>query len=267
LETNVVEDDVASMEGSEGASQNDFAGPSSANVFSPKTKIKLPDHDYAKEFKEEDEAATPPPPPPRDTATTNVVDALASNFYQDDMEEDTKFTGPSIPATTTRRTYAPPPLRTATSSKRSKRDIVAPDIPYTQEELVGMDIDKFNRLISRYDDVRQIVLKDMRKKGKNKFAARNCRKRKMDVIDNLDNNVELLEKQKELLLHEQQLLLEETRQIHEKTVWLNDYILQQLHDELGNPYSDSHTLEYTTDGNVYLVPSMVKGEGKVAQNV
>ena len=90
----------------------------------------------------------------------------------------------------------------------------------------------------------------------------------MDVIDDLDNNVEFLEKQKESLLREQQLLIEETRQIHEKTVWLNNYILERLFDENGNSYSDSdYTLEYTTDGNVYLVPYVVKKEGKRAQDV
>ena len=130
-----------------------------------------------------------------------------------------------------------------------------------------MDIDRFNRVIKRLDYRKQTLLKDIRKKGKNKFAARNCRKRKMDVLEGLDTNVDSLEKQREMLLHEQKLLLEETRQIHEKTAWLSDYILQHLHDESGNPYSESYTLEYTTDGNVYLVPSLVKTEGKLAQDV
>lgn len=175
------------------------------------------------------------------------------------------------------RTFAPPSrsrtLSTSSStsssssgSKKTKvKSIIYPDFPYTQDELIDMDVDHFNTLISKLDDIRQLVLRDMRKRGKNKHAARNCRKRKLDVIDNLDNNVDLLEKQRELLLKEQQLLLEETRQIHEKTVWLNNYILERLYDETGNSYADSdYTLEYTTDGNVYVVPYARKKQGKTA---
>ena len=190
-------------------------------------------------------------PTPRTANSENTVDALSGNFYELNgiysEEDNTK----GLLATT--NTFMPT-SRDINKRKKQKDTAISPDLPHSENELAHMDIDDFNDLISQFDEVRQILLKDLRKKGKNKVAARNSRKRKMDVLDDLDTDVESLMKKQELLLHERQLLVDETRLIHKKTALLSDYILGSLHDEMGNPYSHSHTLEYTVDGNVYLVP-------------
>ena len=189
----------------------------------PAKSNNVAEHDYARDFKEEEEVTSP-------TTSMNpemqrVVDTLAHNFYQNQIEsailanegeEDSKSVA-SIGAATavTERTFAPPSRKTSTKSKCMKQDVktVAPELPYTQEELVEMDIDRFNCVISRLDRRKQTLLKEIRKKGKNKYAARNCRKRKLDIIEGLDTNVDSLEKRREMLLAEQKLLLEETRQV------------------------------------------------------
>jgi len=171
------------------------------------------------------------------------------------------------------RTFAP--SHTASSTNVSKQRNVKPkvkqqkqksilwsDFPYTSNELVEMPVERFNEVIKQLDEVRQHVAKDERRKGKNKLAARNCRKRKMDIIDNLDQGVSGLEKQRQDLLMERQRILEETRDIQRKTEWLNNYIFQHMRDSNGLPYSQNDfSLQYTSDGNVYVVPS-VGGEQK-----
>jgi len=166
------------------------------------------------------------------------------------------------------RTFAPSHTATATNSKplgvkskvkqqKQKAAVLWKDFPYSALELVEMPVEKFNEIIKQLDEVRQHIAKDERRKGKNKLAARNCRKRKMDVIDDLDTGIGSLEEQRQMLMNERQRIVEETRQIQRKTEWLNNYIFQHMRDSNGSPYSESDfSLQYTSDGNVYLVPSV-----------
>ena len=63
------------------------------------------------------------------------------------------------------------------------------------EELVSMPFYKFKRLLGSPslsgDD--KLKAKAIRKKGKNKSAARNCRERKMTMLEGLDQEVAILE--------------------------------------------------------------------------
>lgn len=140
--------------------------------------------------------------------------------------------------------------------QKTKSALIWPDFHYTSDELISMPVETFNEVIKSLDTVRQHAAKDVRRKGKNKLAARNCRKRKMDVIDNLDTGVGMLESRRLSLLAEKQKLIEETQAIRKKTEWLNSYIFEHLRDSNGENYSPlEYSLQYTSDGNVYLVPS------------
>jgi len=186
---------------------------------------------------------------------------------------------PMIP-TTTRirggRTFAPSHSATASGLSYSKPSSIKPkvkqqkqksfilwnDFQYTALDLVEMPVEKFNEVIKQLDEVRQHIAKDERRKGKNKLAARHCRKRKMDVIENLDSGVNILEQKRQELLKERQRILDETRQIKLKTEWLNDYIFKHIKDSNGLPYNENdYSLKYTADGNVYVVPVGVGNNG------
>jgi len=137
------------------------------------------------------------------------------------------------------------------------------DFQFSSSELVEMPVEKFNEIIKPLDEVRQHIAKDERRKGKNKLAARNCRKRKMDVIECLDQGVNSLEQRRVNLLEERQRILEETRQIKMKTEWLNSYIFQHMRDSNGLPYNQGDfSLQYTSDGNVYVVPTVAVSQQK-----
>ena len=130
------------------------------------------------------------------------------------------------------------------------------DLPYTKFDMINTKIEEFNDIITQLEPLRQHVAKEIRRKGKNKLAARNCRKRKMDAIDHLDVGVSDLEKQRQLLLDERLQLELEREEIVRKTEFLYEHIFKNLRDERGLPYSkENFVLTYTADGAVYLVPT------------
>ena len=203
------------------------------------------DHDYQKQYKQEQQL---------DSISQRAADALTGL-----IRANQRHIG-AVPRPAHSRTYAPlgniRPVQTKIKQQKRKDGFVWPDFPYTSDELVDMTVETFNEIIERLSEIKKHVARDIRRKGKNKEAARNCRKRKMDVIDNLDIGVGTLEQQRIRLLEERQKLIEETQQIRKGTEWLNSYIFEHLRDANGSPYSSSeYSLQYTSDGNVYLVPS------------
>ena len=83
----------------------------------------------------------------------------------------------------------------------------------SQEELISMPFYKFKRLLDdpslSSDDKRQA--KAIRKKGKNKSAARDCRQRKMAMLDGLEQEVIILQQQHAALLKQKAQLFAETK--------------------------------------------------------
>ena len=133
------------------------------------------------------------------------------------------------------------------------------DLPYTKHDMISSKIEDFNEIITQLDPLRQHVAKEIRRKGKNKLAARNCRKRKIDAIDRLDVGVGELEREKQFLLDERLQLQLEREEIVRKTQFLYEHIFKNLRDERGLPYSqDNYALTYTADGSVYLVRTKSK---------
>ncbi|OBS73255.1 hypothetical protein A6R68_12168, partial [Neotoma lepida] len=67
-----------------------------------------------------------------------------------------------------------------------------------------MPVDSFNSMLSRYylTDLQVSLIRDIRRRGKNKVAAQNCRKRKLDIILNLEDDICNLQTKKEALKSE-----------------------------------------------------------------
>ena len=99
------------------------------------------------------------------------------------------------------------------------------------------------------------LIRDIRRRGKNKVAAQNCRKRKVNVIVNLSDERSELEKTRDRLIAERAHMEQETRRMRAKFGHLYAHIFQSLRDEQGQPYDPSlYSLQQSTDGNVFLVP-------------
>ena len=81
------------------------------------------------------------------------------------------------------------------------------------EELVGMPFYKFKRLLDNpslsTDDKAKV--KAIRKKGKNKSAARHCRQRKMAMLEGLEQEVASLQQQRAALARQKAQLIAEAK--------------------------------------------------------
>ena len=61
------------------------------------------------------------------------------------------------------------------------------------DEIIDSSVELFTELLSRYNlnDAQLQLVRDIRRRGKNKLAAQNCRKRKMEVIQTVEEQVGL----------------------------------------------------------------------------
>lgn len=89
-------------------------------------------------------------------------------------------------------------------------------------------MDEFNERLSKYDlsETQLSLIRDIRRRGKNKVAAQNCRKRKLDQILSLADEVEEVRKRKERLLKEQDAAMTERKRIMKKFSDLYKHIFQ-----------------------------------------
>lgn len=89
-------------------------------------------------------------------------------------------------------------------------------------------MDEFNERLSKFDlEENQLsLIRDIRRRGKNKVAAQNCRKRKLDQIHLLEDEVEQVQKRKERLLKEKDMVESERGRIKRKFTTLYNHIFQ-----------------------------------------
>lgn len=121
-------------------------------------------------------------------------------------------------------------------------------------------MDEFNERLSKYDlsENQLSLIRDIRRRGKNKVAAQNCRKRKLDQIITLADEVKDMKMRKERFIREREMLLTERRRIKDKFAALYRHVFTNLRDGDGNPYSSyQFSLQQSADGSVVLVPRSV----------
>ncbi|XP_004859642.1 nuclear factor erythroid 2-related factor 1 isoform X2 [Heterocephalus glaber] len=130
-------------------------------------------------------------------------------------------------------------------------------IPFTNDKIINLPVEEFNELLSKYQlsEAQLGLIRDIRRRGKNKMAAQNCRRRKLDTILNLERAVEDLRRDKARLLREKADSLRSLRQMKQKVQSLYQEVFGRLRDENGRPYSPSqYALQYAGDGSVLLIP-------------
>nr|KAF6496711.1 nuclear factor, erythroid 2 like 2 [Rousettus aegyptiacus] len=138
-------------------------------------------------------------------------------------------------------------------------------IPFPVEKIINLPVDDFNEMMSKeqFNEAQLALIRDIRRRGKNKVAAQNCRKRKLENIVELEQDLDHLKDEKEKLLKEKG---ENDRTLHLLKKQLSTLYLEvfsMLRDEDGKPYSPSeYSLQQTRDGNVFLVPKSKKPDVK-----
>ncbi|XP_029974044.1 transcription factor NF-E2 45 kDa subunit [Salarias fasciatus] len=155
--------------------------------------------------------------------------------------------------------YTKPHLSSSTPApmSRDERRAIALKIPFPMDKIINLPVDDFNELLTQFTltDTQLALVRDIRRRGKNKVAAQNCRKRKLESIIHLERELSQLQTQREHLVQER---LEFQRSLAFMKCRLTDLyaeVFSHLRDEHGQPYSiDEYSLQQTPDGKIYLVP-------------
>ncbi|XP_055677774.1 segmentation protein cap'n'collar isoform X3 [Lutzomyia longipalpis] len=137
-------------------------------------------------------------------------------------------------------------------------------IPMPVCDIINLPMDEFNERLSKHElsETQLSLIRDIRRRGKNKVAAQNCRKRKLDQILSLADEVKEVRNHKSRLIHDRDSALMEQKRVMDKFTALYRHVFQYMRDQDGNPYSSSqYSLQLSADGSVYLLPREPKTEG------
>lgn len=146
---------------------------------------------------------------------------------------------------------------TATNRSRDECRAKALRIPFSVEEIVSMSVDSFNTMLAKNQltETQVSLLRDIRRRGKNKVAAQKCRKRKLNAILNLEEDVCNLQTQKESLKKEHSQCSKLINQIKQKLNNLYHDIFSRLRDDQGRPVNPrQYVIHCSSNGSVFIIP-------------
>lgn len=111
---------------------------------------------------------------------------------------------------------------------RDEKRARALQIPITVSDIINLPMDEFNERLSKYDlsENQLSLIRDIRRRGKNKVAAQNCRKRKLDQILSLEDEVKDMKMRKDRFLRERELAIDDRKRVKDKYMSLYRHIMQ-----------------------------------------
>lgn len=126
-------------------------------------------------------------------------------------------------------------------------------VDISDDAIVDMAVEEFNALLESLTEEQAKYVRDVRRRGKNKEAARVCRKRKLEVIDDLEGDLKKLRLEKQSVLDERRAILEETAALKSKVKELEASVFSSFTDERGLPLSSSeYSLLQGANGTMYI---------------
>ncbi|KAG1967335.1 endoplasmic reticulum membrane sensor NFE2L1a [Pimephales promelas] len=127
-------------------------------------------------------------------------------------------------------------------SSRDEKHAQSLNIPFSNERIVNLPVEEFNRLLAKYhlNEAQLSLIRDIRRRGKNKMAAQNCRRRKLNVLVGLERNVDSLRRLRVRLLREKSEILCSIREIKQLLNSLYQEVYERLREEQGLLYSDNN---------------------------
>ncbi|KAH9526154.1 bZIP, variant 3 [Dermatophagoides farinae] len=144
---------------------------------------------------------------------------------------------------------------------RDEKRARALNIPISTEDIINLPIDEFNERLTKYEltEIQLSLIRDIRRRGKNKVAAQNCRKRKLDQIMGLQSEVDTMYNQKDSLENQYNQLLMVREMARDKYNKLYHFVVEasssrQTFLELSSsppdfPLKDSSSNEIQINGN------------------
>ncbi|XP_034568058.1 endoplasmic reticulum membrane sensor NFE2L1-like [Notolabrus celidotus] len=136
---------------------------------------------------------------------------------------------------------------------RDERRARALKVPFSNDLIVNLPVEEFNDLLAKYqlNEDQLALVRDIRRRGKNKIAAQNCRKRKLDVLYDLKDNVSGLRRYRSRLVREKQEALRSLQEMKRQLGVLYEEVFSRLRDEEGRPLDAmEYLLEFEPDGGV-----------------
>ncbi|XP_041823005.1 nuclear factor erythroid 2-related factor 3 [Melanotaenia boesemani] len=130
-------------------------------------------------------------------------------------------------------------------------------IPFSVLQIVNMPVEEFMEILDShsFSPEQVTLLRDIRRRGKNKLAAQNCRKRKLDAITGLQEEVERLRAQRDRLLRDKQLTAKTMGAVGQQIKQLTRDVLARLRDGSGQPLNpERFTLQCGANGRVVVQP-------------
>lgn len=140
---------------------------------------------------------------------------------------------------------------------RDERRALAMKIPFPIDKIINLPVDDFNELVSHFplSEPQLALIRDIRRRGKNKVAAQNCRKRKLETLVHLERELAELSNERQRLLQDRGEFDRTLALAKQKLGALYQQVFCMLRDEAGNTYSpEEYSLQLTADGSVFLVP-------------
>ncbi|XP_051572038.1 endoplasmic reticulum membrane sensor NFE2L1-like isoform X2 [Myxocyprinus asiaticus] len=130
-------------------------------------------------------------------------------------------------------------------SSRDEKHARAMNIPFPIECIINLPVDKFNELLAKccLNEAQLTLIRDIRRRGKNKMAAQNCRRRKLDNLLGLEHSVDGLRRHHARLLREKSEISRSLREIKRCLNSLYQEVYERLREEQGLLYSDNFTLQ------------------------
>ncbi|XP_064172404.1 endoplasmic reticulum membrane sensor NFE2L1-like isoform X2 [Anguilla rostrata] len=155
-------------------------------------------------------------------------------------------------------------------ASRDERRARSMKIPFSTDKIVNLPVEEFNQLLTKHglSEAQLALVRDIRRRGKNKMAAQNCRRRKLDTMVGLERGVEELRRDKARLLRDRAEFGRSLRQMKHRLQGLSSHVFARLRDPAGRPYAPAdYALQIGSDGSVLVVPRRpAGGQGRKPQS-
>ncbi|CAB1429385.1 unnamed protein product [Pleuronectes platessa] len=135
-------------------------------------------------------------------------------------------------------------------------------IPFSSELIINLPVEEFNDLLCNYklNEEQLSLIRDIRRRGKNKIAAQNCRKRKLNVLQGLEDNVSGLRRRRSRLVREKQDALRNLQEMKRRLGTLYQEVFSRLRDGEGRPLdSAEYSLNFAPNGSVMVASHQQEG--------
>lgn len=189
-----------------------------------------------------------------ETAEATLYETSTYSPHQSPKNESTPEYSQSEPQSNLTTTSRAAGIRRACRDEQRARAL---SLPLSVHDIINLPVEAFNEAIGscKLNHAQHTLIRDIRRRGKNKMAAQSCRKRKLDSLVDLEDEIEALKREKKESKEEKERNTRDLREMKAKLKNLYNEVFRQLRDEHGNSYNPKeYKLQHSTDGTVYLLP-------------